>query len=94
MLWLTLRAIWAFAYGTNNETQVMKAHKITLLITDHDEVGEAEIRELLENGRYPNHCIDPKVMAFETAEIGEWHDDHPLNKFDQQEAEYQRLFSK
>lgn len=70
----------------------MKAYKLEVLIIDHDEVGEAEMRELIENGRYPNHCLSPHIMAIKAAEIGEWHDDHPLNKRDQWQGEYKRLF--
>lgn len=58
----------------------MKVHKLTICIIDHDDVGEEEIRDIIENTRYPNHCISPDIKKFETRDIGEWDDDHPLNQ--------------
>ena len=68
----------------------MKAHMVTLLIVDHDEVGE-DIRDIIENTNYPNDCISPTVYGISTIEIGEWHDDHPLNFIDNWD-EWRRLF--
>lgn len=70
----------------------MTAYKIELMIVDLDQCGPDEILSLLENARYPNRCIRPKVMKVTEADIGEWHDDHPLNLCDQTKAEYERLF--
>lgn len=69
----------------------MKVHKITLLVVDFDELGVEEVKDVLENVHYPNHCIAPEVMDTQTVEV-EWDDDHPLNQNDTQEAEYKRLF--
>lgn len=71
----------------------MNVYKIELLIIDNDEVGENEIINLLEDTRYPNRCISPEVKSIEIEDIGEWYDDHPLNKQDQCDAEYERLFA-
>lgn len=57
----------------------MKAHIITLVVVDLDEVGAEEIKDILENIKYPNHCMSPTAEKIETFEIGEWRDDHPLN---------------
>lgn len=70
----------------------MKAYEITLRIIDFDEIGLAEIQRVLENTKYPNHCIAPRVSTYREAEIGEWSDDHPLNKIDAADAEWSRLF--
>jgi hypothetical protein len=70
----------------------MKAYEITLRIIDFDGLGPDEIRHVLENARYPNHCIAPKVHGYREADIGEWDDDHPLNKQDTAEDEWSRLF--
>jgi hypothetical protein len=32
-------------------------------------------------------------MSIKEADIGEWHDDHPLNKLDKRHAEFERLFN-
>ncbi len=58
----------------------MKAYLVKLFIVDHDELGAADIKSVLENARYPNHCIDPCVFEVQEADIGEWSDDHPLNR--------------
>lgn len=71
----------------------MKIYKLEVVIIDLDEVGEAGIIDLIETTKYPNHCIAPRVKRIDSREIGEWHDDHPLNKISQAEAEYQRLFA-
>ncbi len=70
----------------------MKAYEITLRIIDIDEIGRDEIRMVLENTKYPNHCISPNVSEVREADIGEWDDDHLLNKRDTAEPEWQRLF--
>lgn len=70
----------------------MKAYKIEILVIDHEDVGEQEIREMIENVKYPNYCISPQVKNINSANIGEWTDDHPLNKRDTADEEYQRLF--
>lgn len=72
----------------------MKAYKIELLIVDHDEVGQDDIRNILETQKYPNHCIAPNVMGVECVEIGEWNDDHPLNKLDKQREHFDTIFHK
>lgn len=56
----------------------VKVHKVELLVVDMDGLGAEEVGEVLENARYPNHCIGPTVQAIETREV-EWSDDHPLN---------------
>lgn len=65
-----------------------KAYKIEVLVIDHKEMGEKEIVQALENTRY----VYPRVMKVQSADVGEWSDDHPLNKRATSEAEYRRLF--
>ena len=72
----------------------MKAHKVTLVIIDFDELGEEETRLVLEETRYPNHCISPNVVGFETVDIGEWDDDHPLNLTATFDSEVKKIFKK
>lgn len=57
----------------------MKAYKLEVVIIDHDNLGQDEIKEVLENTRYPNWCISPKVIDLKETDIGEWDDNHPLN---------------
>lgn len=58
---------------------VMKAHVITMLVVDLENVGAAEAAGLMESARYPNRCINPRHFRHQTIEIGAWSDDHPLN---------------
>lgn len=58
----------------------MKAYIAAILIIDHNEVGD-NIKDIIENTRYPNCCINPHVIELVKAEIGEWNDNHPLNDF-------------
>ena len=71
---------------------IMKVYKVELLIIDHDELGEDEIENMLENTNYPNHCINPSVMKIDSCDIGEWTDDHPLNNNVERGSCYYRLF--
>lgn len=57
----------------------MKAYKLEILIIDFDGVG-VDIPEMIENAKYPNYCISPHVMSVKEADIGEWDEEHPLNK--------------
>lgn len=72
----------------------MKAFKVELLIIDHDGLGAEQIKDVLENTKYPNWCISPEVMDVDERDIGEWHDGHPLNLLSKREAEYRLLFLK
>jgi hypothetical protein len=66
----------------------MKAYKIELLVVDHENCGEDEIIFYLENVKY----IYPSVMSIQSKDIGEWDDDHPLNKIDTAKQTYDDLF--
>jgi hypothetical protein len=69
-----------------------KVHRVVLLIVDTDNIGADEVREVLENTKYPNHCIGPQVMGIETVNV-EWSDDHPLNRRESQREAFDRLFA-
>lgn len=66
----------------------MKAYKLEILVIDHEDIGEEEIKELIQNTRY----INPIIKNVDSADIGEWSDDHPLNKRESADEEYERLF--
>ena len=74
------------------DTDRVKVYKIELLIVDHDNVGAEDIRTLIEDARYPNHCLSPQVKKMTESEI-DWHDEHPLNMRDTANEEYKRIFS-
>ena len=70
-----------------------KVFKVTLCVVDFDEVGADGIKAILENTRYPNHCLDGMtVVEHEVREVDVvWTDDHPLNYHDKGEA-FRKLF--
>lgn len=70
-----------------------KVFKLEILIVDHDELGADEIKSVIENTKYPNWCIYPSVMAMKERDIGEWHDEHPINKYDTMAKTYQDIFA-
>jgi len=70
----------------------MKAYLLTVLIVDHDEVGSNDIKTILQETRYPNRCIAPRVQSIREADIGEWDDDHPLNFTDISEDTLKEYF--
>ena len=71
----------------------MKAYKVEILVIDFDELGVDGIRDQLENARFPNHCMSPRVKCVIEKDIGEWDDSHPLNLRSTMDAEYNRLFN-
>jgi len=70
----------------------MKAYRLTVMVIDLEEIGEDQIRSEIENARYANRCISPDVVESQGQDIGEWSDDHPLNRRDTSAAEWERLF--
>jgi hypothetical protein len=71
----------------------MKVHYLHIIVIDHDALGADEVERVLEDANYPNDCIAPNVIKSQTAEVGDWDDDNPLNHSDTQAAEVARLFS-
>ena len=50
---------------------------------------EEEIRYRIENIK----DLYPTVITMESRDLGEWYDDHPLNKKETYLAEFERLFN-
>ncbi len=68
-----------------------KVHKVVLLVVDDEDVGAEDIRAMIEDARFPNHCIAPRVQGIETRSVG-WSDEHPLNKKATQAQAFRDLF--
>lgn len=66
----------------------MKAYKIGLLVIDNENIGLEHIIQLLSNTKY----VYPHVKKTEERDIGEWSDNHPLNKIDTSDEYYEKLF--
>ena len=64
----------------------MKVHKVVLIIVDFDKLGADGVRDEINNMNYPNDCMSPVIMSIETKDIGEWAEDHPINKDIKSEA--------
>ena len=58
----------------------MKAYKIEILVIDNENIGSDDIKETIENTSFPNDCISLKIKNIIEKDIGEWYEDHPLNK--------------
>lgn len=58
----------------------MNAYRLEVVIIDHDGIGLSSAIGRLENAHYGNDCFDPRVVEGRAYDIGEWSDDHPLNK--------------
>jgi hypothetical protein len=71
---------------------VTKVHKVTLMIVDFDKLDAEGVKEVIENTRYPNRCLNPDVMTIETKEV-EWDDEHPLNYRSSREKAFEELFA-
>lgn len=69
----------------------MRAYKIEVLVIDRDDVGMS-VKRIIEDANYPNDCISPRVMKIQIADIGEWSDDHPLNKHATIADYYEEIF--
>ena len=68
------------------------AYKLEILVIDRDNIGRDAIVDEIRNANYGNDCISPHVMNMQSADIGVWTDDHPLNKHETWKEEYLRLF--
>lgn len=70
----------------------MKVYRLEVMVIDFDQCGEQGIKDAIEGSSYPNDCLSPQVKSIDCQDIGEWHDDHPLNKNSTAVSEYRRLF--
>ncbi len=71
----------------------MKAYKLEILVIDFEGLGEAGIRQELENARFANDCLSLQLKSIAGKDIGECSDEHPLNKLESCESEYRKLFT-
>ena len=55
----------------------MKAYRLEVLVLGFENMSMGDVIREVGNCRH----ISPRVLSSKEAEIGEWHDDHPLNKF-------------
>jgi hypothetical protein len=65
----------------------MKAYKVEVLVLGFEDMPEDDIVYFIENTRH----LYPKIMSIQSKEIGEWNDDHPLNKTDTIKQTYEEL---
>lgn len=70
----------------------MNVHRVTVIVLDFERHGSDDIKRIMQNAHYTSDQTIICVESAETADIGEWSDDHPLNKRDTFAAEVARLF--
>lgn len=61
----------------------MKAYRVEIVIVDFDELGPDGLIEELEAVNFPNDCIHlsaSNVRIAQVVDIGDWSDEHPLNR--------------
>lgn len=66
----------------------MKMHKVTMYVIDLEEYGEQDMRSMLEQD-------NPGIVHigdFQTVDIGEFEDEHPLNMIDATTEEHEAYF--
>lgn len=69
-----------------------RVYKVELMIVDHDELGGAGIKAIIENTSYPNRCIAPVVIGTPDSRDVEWKDGHPLNDRSKRERAFRELW--
>ena len=69
-----------------------KVYKIEIMVIDHDDLGKEEIKNVIENTKYPKLCISPDVRSIKGREV-EWTDEHPLNNCGTSARAYTDLFA-
>lgn len=68
-----------------------KLFKLTAYLTDIDDsFGEQDLEDYIMWRLRDELLVDHIHLA--SADVGEWHDDHPLNYMDCPEAEYEKYF--
>ena len=65
-------------------------HKLEVYVIDFENSGLDDVRVSLEQNRY----FSVNVMSADTADIGEWDDDHVLNKTSTGIETYRSYFEK
>ncbi len=47
----------------------VRVFRLEVMVVDHDEIGEAGIREVFASTKFPNRCIRPHVVSAESREV-------------------------
>ena len=66
----------------------MKVYKIEITVFDNEDLGEDEVQELLTNNRH----LNIGVVKLQSKDIGDWDDDHPLNRNDTFDKAWEELW--
>lgn len=69
-----------------------RVYKVVFYAVDHDDLSTEDVRDIVENTRYPNDSLGPHVLSIDHREV-EWTDDHPLNKKNTSRAALDALFA-
>ena len=58
----------------------LEVHKLEVYVYDFDGIGIDNVKRVIEDHRYPNRCLHPEVLGWETRKLYDWNEDHYLNK--------------
>lgn len=74
-----------------------KLFKLSAYIVDH--TGKFDVESLedflmwrIQHADPMGDCLDADHIHLTSADIGPWHDDHPINNYNCPEAEYEKYF--
>jgi hypothetical protein len=67
----------------------MKAHKFTICFIDFENYGKEAYEHFFEHMQ-----VSPMILESDTADIGEWSDDHILNQFGTPKEVFEEYFKK
>lgn len=56
-----------------------KVYRVVVMVVDHDGLGRDGVIQELENARFPNDCLRPRVAQVDERDVA-WNDEHPLNQ--------------
>jgi len=94
--WTVLKSRWGntnidifpVGYVHPEVIKTTKAFLFEILVIDYDGYGLENAKVNLENCRY----INPTILSSKEADIGEWHDEHPLNYISTPKSEVLKYF--
>ena len=70
----------------------MNAYRVVLYVLDFYGLGAEGVKTELQETRYANDCISPKVIDVQTRKIGKWSDGHVFNNRYTAKAAVEALF--
>ena len=67
--------------------------KLEVMVINHGGLDLDEVADIIESTVYPNRCISPTVMEYDTREV-EWDDENDLNHVATQDQAFKEIFER